>query len=114
MTTTTTMISRTKGVCIATKRSKTCLGFVSLMMTKTIAITITITRGIAGTIATYRSGATIAGGTFAMDATGATNFRPTTRYGCAIGAMPFIAAAVTKWISATIAARSCVGRVPHC
>jgi hypothetical protein len=28
--------------------------------------------------------------------------------------MPFIAAAVTKWISATIAARSCVGRVPHC
>jgi hypothetical protein len=84
-----------------------------IMTTTTTTTTIPTTRGIAG-IATYRSGVTIAGGTFATDATGVMNFRQTTRYGFAIVATPFIAAAVTKWISATIVVKSYAGLVPPC
>ena len=74
----------------------------------------TIQTGVIAGTAIFRSAVTIAGVIFATDATGASNFKQTTRYEFAIVATPFIAAGVTKWINATIAERSCAGRVLPC
>jgi len=119
-TTTTMMIQTTRDVCTAITRSKTCLGFVLSTTAMETAMAMAMetatkipTRGTAGA-ATSRFGAMIAGGTFAMVATGATNSKRITRYGFVIDATPFIAAGVTKWINATIAVRSFVALVPPC
>jgi len=51
--------------------------------------------------------------TFAILVIGATSFRQTTKFVCAIGAMPFTVVRAMKWINATIAAKLFAHRVLH-
>jgi len=64
--------------------------------------------------ATYRSSVMIVEVTFAMDVTGAMNFKQIMRYGSAIDVTPFIAVVAMKWTNATTVVKLYVDLAPHC